>query len=177
MLGPGNRHEVLDPLVAPVYGLDDAPIRWHHTVLAFLLELGFERSLFEQCCLVKIMTEVDDFNIAATEEYLPELLKRLEERFVFGKWEYDTADLAVRTVTFQKCKVLMTQEKYIVEKLHQLKVPRGLLSQKDKLLCPDLFEEYRSMLFKVFWHAHQTRPEAGRHSESAVLVLECGFSS
>ena len=60
-------------LVAPVYGLDDAPIRWHHTVLQYLYSLGFQRSLFEACWLTlrqdgkivaMIMLEVGDFNIA-----------------------------------------------------------------------------------------------------------------
>ena len=62
-------------LVAPVYGLDDAPIRWHHTVLQFFQSLGYERSLLEPCWLIKrtssgqvisqVLIEVDDINIRA----------------------------------------------------------------------------------------------------------------
>ena len=166
-LGLSNRQ--LIQLVAPVYGLDDAPIRWHHTVLEFLLSLGFERSFFECCWLVKrangkivamMLLEVDDFNIATAPEYTEELHSQLNERFVFGKWEYGSADFAGRTVSFEKDRVIMTQEKYIVEKLHQIKLAKGMLGDKSSSLPSDLFEEYRSMLYKVSWLAHQTRPEA-----------------
>ena len=57
-------------------------------------------------------------------------------------------------------RVETSQEKYSTEKLHQIKVPRGMLSKKDEMLDKDLFEEYRSMLYRVSWLAHQTRPEA-----------------
>ena len=188
--GLGLSPKCLIQLVAPVYGLDDAPIRWHHTVLEFLLSLGFERSLFEPCWLVKkregkiiamMLLEVDDFNIATTEDYRDELHNQLNERFVFGKWEFGSADFAGRTVTFHDDKVTMTQEKYIVEKLHQIKVPRGMLSNKEAPLTPDLFEEYRSMLYRVSWLAHQTRPEAAgivsllssRLNKASVHDLSC----
>ena len=167
--GLGLPKGTLVELIVPVYGLDDAPIRWHHTVLEFLFSLGFERSLFEPCWLTKktngkieamIMLEVDDFNIASSPEYQAELQKLLQERFQFGKWEFDAADFAGRTVRFEKDKVTMSQEKYIAEKLHQIKVPRSMLSIKEELLNAELFEEYRSMLYRVSWVAHQTRPEA-----------------
>lgn len=35
-------------LVAPVYGLDDAP-RWHHTLIPFFTSLGFVRSPMLAC--------------------------------------------------------------------------------------------------------------------------------
>ena len=188
--GLGLSTKCLIQLVAPVYGLDDAPIRWHHTVLQFLLSIGFERSLFEPCWLIKrengkivgmMLLEGDDFNIATTREYQPVLHKLLNERFVFGKWEYDSADFAGRTVSFQGDRVLMTQEKYIVEKLHQIKLPKGALGDKQVRLSQDQFEEYRSMLYKVSWLAHQTRPEAAgivsllssRLNQSTIHDLDC----
>ena len=63
-------------------------------------------------------------------------------------------------MTFTKDKVVMSQEKYITEKLYQVKVPKGMLGDKQASLTTDLFEEYRSMLYRVSWLAHQTRPEA-----------------
>ena len=156
-------------LIAPVYGLDDAPIRWHQTVVQYLFSLGFERSLFEACWLTlkkegrivaMIMLEVDDFNIAVLPSYQATLQESLQQRFEFGKWESGSADFAGRSVQFHSDRVTMSQVKYIAEKLHQVKIPKGMLSQKDALLDQDLFEEYRSMLYRVSWLAHQTRPEA-----------------
>ena len=155
-------------LRAPVYGLDDAPLRWHKTLLSFFNGLGFFRSLLEPCWLIKrtggvvvamVLIEVDDLNIATTKEYLPELRGALEERFTFGKWEQDEADFAGRHVKMTSDKALLNQEKYILEKLQVLKLGRGQLSDKKAPLTGEEFEAYRSLLYKVNWLGHQTRPE------------------
>ena len=71
-------------LIAPVYGLDDAPLRWHKTLLNFFFSLGFERSLLEPCWLIKrshgrllaqVLLEVDDINVGTVPAYAEELKK------------------------------------------------------------------------------------------------------
>ena len=130
----------LDPsqlleILVPVYGLDDAPLRWHQTLLEFFQELGFERTLLDPCWLVKrdaqrrivgqALIEVDDLNFGLKESYVPELRKALEKRFTFGKWEEGEADFAVRHVKVEPTKVVMHQEKYILEKIQPIPLPRG----------------------------------------------------
>ena len=163
-------------VVAPIYGLDDAPWRWHETLQEFFADLGFRPCLLESCWLVKeehgvilafVLIEVDDLNIAANEKYCVFLKEKLCNRFKFGKWEFGEADFAGRHVKFEEKRVLMNQEKYILEKLHVVKAPRGLLAKKEAILGGELFEEYRSMLYRVNWLAHQTRPEAS----GAVSIL------
>ncbi|CAK9094858.1 unnamed protein product [Durusdinium trenchii] len=51
--GLGLPAGTLIQLVAPVYGLEDAPLRWRQTVISYLTELGFERSLLEPCWYVR----------------------------------------------------------------------------------------------------------------------------
>ena len=58
-------------LVAPVYGLNDAPLRWHRTLTTWLIKQGYRKSLLEPCLYVHyapggsvgglIIIEVDDF--------------------------------------------------------------------------------------------------------------------
>ena len=168
--GLGLPEGTIIQLVAPVYGLEDAPLRWHQTVINFLRQLGFERSLLEPCWYVRrntrgeveamILVEVDDLNVAAKKDIKDELLSALKERFRFGKMEYDEADFAGRHVGVLPGKVEMNQEKYIIEKLHPLRLPLGRRSDKSSRLHSDEFEAFRSMLYKVAWVAHQTRPEA-----------------
>lgn len=161
----------LDPgtliLVAPGYGLDDAPIRWHQTIVSFFTNLGFHRTLLESCWLVKrdaktgkilamVLIEVDDLNIATVPEYKETLLKELTQRFEFGKVEHDEADFAGRRVCFTKEEVLTHQEKYSLEKLHTLKLETGRKGDKLASLSPEEFEAFRSMLYKVSWVAQQT---------------------
>lgn len=156
-------------LVAPVYGLDDAPLRWHHTVLKFFEGLGFKRTLLESCWMVlrnhgviiaMVLIEVDDINVACTKDYEPTIRDAMKQRFHFGKWEESEADYAGRHVRVEPSRVVFNQEKYILEKLHPYKLPRGMLSDKKQLLSGEDFEAHRSLLYKVNWVAHQTRPEA-----------------
>ena len=161
--------ERLIEIIAPIYGLDDSPLRWHRTLINFFQGLGFEKSLLEPCWLVKrvrgkivaqILIEVDDLNVAATPEYLDTLQTALKARFIFGKWEEGTADFAGRHVSVRPDKVIMHQEKYILEKLHPVRLAKGRLSDRASELSHEEFEDFRSMLYKVNWVAHQTRPEA-----------------
>lgn len=163
-------------IIAPIYGLDDAPWLWHETLQEFFGALGFRPCLLESCWLIKedkgkivafVLIEVDDLNIAATPEYFELLRTKLTERFKFGKWEFGEADFAGRHVKFESDRVLMDQEKYILEKLHTIKAPKGHYNNKEQQLTGDLFEQYRSMLYRVNWLAHQTRPEAA----GAVSIL------
>lgn len=84
----------------------------------------------------------------------------MKQRFQFGKWEESEADYAGRHVRVEHNRVVFDQEKYILEKLHPHKLPRGMLADKKQMLQGDDFEAHRSLLYKVNWVAHQTRPEA-----------------
>ena len=90
-LGPGELIE----LVAPVYGLNDAPVLWHRTLTTWLAEQGFEKSLLEPCLWVlrgtshlpkaAILIEVDDLLIGASAKDTAILKEKLTSRFTFGK--------------------------------------------------------------------------------------------
>ena len=70
-LPPGS----LIQLIAPVYGLNDAPLRWHRTLTAWLIKQGYRKSLLEPCLYVHnapggsvdglILIEVDDLAIGS----------------------------------------------------------------------------------------------------------------
>ena len=73
--------------MAPVYGLNDAPLLWHRTLTDFLMELGFTRSLLEPCLWLQrsssgrlqalILIEVDDLIVAGDAKVIPGLRERL----------------------------------------------------------------------------------------------------
>jgi hypothetical protein len=84
----------------------------------------------------------------------------LEARFEFGKWETGSADFAGRTMVITPEKIQLHQEKYIIEKIIPVRMPKGMVSNKEQSLEPEIFEQFRSLLYKINWVAHQTRPEA-----------------
>lgn len=114
-----------------------------------------------------VLVEVDDLNVVARKNLREPLLEQLSKRFRFGKMEYDEADFAGRHVKILPGKIEMDQEKYIIEKLHPVRLSLGRKTDKSAPLMPDEFESFRSMLYRVAWVAHQTRPEAA----GAVSIL------
>ena len=88
--------EDLIELVSPVYGLDDAPIRWYETVSGYLKSLGYKKALLDGCIYTLhrngvlrslILLEVDDFCIASADEEMQRWTQEmLQKRFKFGKW-------------------------------------------------------------------------------------------
>jgi len=167
---PLNNGELIE-LVQPVYGLDDAPLRWFETVTRYLRSMGLRKSLLDPCVYVKhdddgqlillILIEVDDFVVAAKDkETLQDAQKQLMSRFKFGKWEENEADFIGRHVKKEGREIKMDQEKYIVEKVEPVHLSKGRRSAKNAPLNEEEFKNFRSMLYKASWLAHQTRPEA-----------------
>ena len=157
-------------LVIPVYGLEDAPYEWRATVLDYLIkELNFIQNILEPCWLSKydkkghlqaqILVEVDDFIVAAKKKDLDQLKIDLEKRFHFGKWEWDSAEYAGRNIKSCGDRILIDQQKYIVENLHPIHLARGRRSEKQASLSTAEFESLRSLVYKINWLARETRPE------------------
>ena len=156
----------------PVYGLDDAPASWRHTVASFLTaDLKFERNLVEPCwftyhdpkthqCLAQILVEVDDFVVAATKEFYPVLKDKMQERFQFGKWELGSAEYAGRRIQCLEDTILVDQYKYIYEQIHPIVLPKGRRQDLSDPLREDEFQALRSLIFKINWVARETRPDA-----------------
>eukprot|EP00959_Pyramimonas_sp_CCMP1952_P275709 5763245-Pyramimonas_sp.AAC.1 len=92
--GLGLPGETLIELVAPVYGLSDAPLLWHRTPAEFLSEIGFKRFLLEPCLWLQrsdsgrfqslVHIEVDDLIVSGDAKAPPRLKEHLLRRFTFG---------------------------------------------------------------------------------------------
>ena len=104
-----------------------------------------------------ILLEVDDFNIAAQPSYEEELLEKLRQRFVFGKWLRGEADFNGRRVRITDTDVFMHQEKYVLEKLKAIELSKNRRAQKDSPLLEGELEAFRSMLCRVSWLSHHDR--------------------
>ena len=109
-----------------------------------------------------VLIEVDDINIGCIPEYLGELQEAMQKRFVFGKWETDEADFR------QTYQGHQGQGGFGPAQVHHRKdhASQGFHGNKTSLLEPEEFEQYRSLLYKINWVAHQTRPEA-----AGVVIL------
>ena len=165
-------------LNAPVYGLNDAPLRWHRTLTAWLIKQGYRKSLLEPCLYVHyapggsvdglILIEVDDLAIGTRRMQEAEVQQRFQAPFRFGKWEKREASCAGRRIRQRDQYVLVDQEnKYILEKLQPVFLREK--QQKDKKLSLDVFNQLRSLVYKISWVAKESRPEA---SGSASILAQ-----
>ena len=150
-------------LVAPVYGLNDAPRRWHR---AWLVGQGCRNALLESCLYVHyapsgevdrfFLVELDDLATGIKRLQEAEFQQRFQAAFRFGKWARREASYAGRRVRQRDQYVLVDQETYILEKLHAVLL-RGR-QQKDRGLTLDEFEQLRSLVDKISWIAKESRP-------------------
>ena len=169
-------HGSLIQLIAPVYGLNDAPLRWHRTLTAWLMKQGYRKSLLEPCLYVHyapggsvdglILIEVDDLAIGTERMQEAEFQQRFQAAFRFGKWEKREASYAGRRIRQRDQYVLVDQEKYILEKLHPALLREK--QQKDRRLSLDEFNQLRSLVKKISWVAKESRPEASGESTHSV---------
>ena len=131
--------------------------------------------------MAQVLVEVDDLNVACIPEYLPEISEVMNKAFIFGKWEHDEADFAGRHIKTSDDKVCMDQEKYILGKIMPVKLAKNRASNKTDRLNEEEFEAHRSLLYRINWVSHQTRPEASgvvsilasRLKDATVHDLQC----
>eukprot|EP00959_Pyramimonas_sp_CCMP1952_P465348 9488138-Pyramimonas_sp.AAC.1 len=111
-----------------------------------------------------MLLEVDDFMIGSANEEARSWLRRLlESRFKFGKYRdchAGSVDFAGRRVTFSDSKIVVDQEKYILEEVRPLSMAKGRMSDKSAPLGPDEFKALRSLVYKFNWVGRESRPEA-----------------
>ena len=160
-----------------MYGLNDAPLRWHRTLTAWLIKQGYRKSLLEPCLYVHyapcgsvdglILIEVDDLAIGTKRMQEAEFQQRFQAAFRFGKWEKREASYAGRRIRQRDQYVLVDQDKYILEKLHPALLKEK--QQKDRRLSLDEFNQLRSLVYKISWVAKESRPEA---SGSASILAQ-----
>ena len=153
----------------PVYGLDDAPAAWRTTVTKFLVQNNFVRNLIEPCWYVKyneqneniaqVLIEVDDFIVSSAPKEEASVKKLLTERFKFGKWEPNTAEYAGRKIQVLPDRILIDQEKYILEQLEPIMLAKGRRADKQSPLNESEFVAFRSCIYRINWVAKETRPE------------------
>ncbi len=167
--GLGMERGQLIKLVAPVYGLNDAPIRWHQTLTDWLSSQGFVKSLLEPCLWIRragealdsfVLIEVDDLIIASRESSREEFKSAITKRFRFGKWEEGHAEFAGPQIRqMPDGRIIVDQEKYVREKLSPMFMERARRSNLESPLTLSEIKSYRSMVAQIQWLGRESRPD------------------
>ena len=91
-----------------------------------------------------VLLDVDDFMLAGTDERLQGLHEALKQRFKFGKYLINDSDFIGRHMTLAKNprRILIDQEKYILEDLHPIPMSKGRRGQSSESLTQPEFEAF-----------------------------------
>ena len=119
------------------------------------------------------MTTVERYNSGATDDLLhggdqehQENMKRLNEKYKLGKFQYGAGRLAGKQFTPQEdSSILVEQEHYVTEKVQFIDLPKTRRSQRYSV-CTELeIGQLRSLVGAFAWLAKETRPDlSGRVS-------------
>lgn len=159
-LGPDA---VIELLVA-VYG---APLEFGRTVVAYLIQCGFQRALLDPCLRFErkkgqlkrmVLLDVDDLILMAPDDELPIFRKLIERRFKLDKYQVGSADFAGRQVRRLDDRILIDMEKYIMQELRPVKLAKGRRADKNSPLLPDEMKEHRTLIYQCNWIGREVRP-------------------
>ena len=169
----GLHPEQIVLIVNGVYGLVDAPLHWRKCLTSFLMKIGYTQSTLDPCIYKHyedgklqgmIAIEVDDLLMMGHAPHL-EKLKLLKERFVFGKWvtlkdlEEGAAFNGRRLKQKPNGEFQIDMQKYVDERLHEVKLEKGRASQKKEEVNESERAACRAVCGALNWLSKEGRPD------------------
>ena len=154
-------------LIKPMYGLDDAGLKWYKTIESKLRRLGCLR-LHTDLAVFYYMKEdklrgitawhVDDMITTGDEVFYNDVIKPLMEEVKFGsssEGEFRCLGWNIRHVDGA---ILVSQTDYITGKVDYLDIDKGE-RKNDETLNEEESATVRESIGKLRWLADQTRPD------------------
>ena len=148
----------LDHLFNSMPRLNDALLRWHRTLTAWLIKQGYRKSLLEPCLYVHYAPGGSVDEVRHQVNTRGGISTKVPNSVPFWKVGETRGQLRCRRIRQRDQYVLVDQEKYILEKLHLVLLREK--QQKDRKLSLDEFNQLRSLVYKISWVAKESRPEA-----------------
>merc|ERR1712163_38431 len=166
-MGPEDieKKGVIWKLLKPLYGLDDASRKFYLKVKETLQKLGLKTLPVDDAVYYEhkngklmglILSHVDDFTIAGTQEFVQRIVAGIEEKFTVSKVEEDNFRFTGLDVKTKDGKIDVSMEDY-AESIQEVTEIRKA-NRNEKLTKPEL-KEYRKYTGKISWLAQGTRPD------------------
>ena len=142
---PGLKRGQILKLLKTCYGLLDGPMAWHrHLHKVLVEELGYHQSLADPCLyflhdpqregwqwLTGIISVATDDLLHGGDQEHQENMKRLNEKYKLGKFQYGAGRFAGKQFTPQEDgSILVEQEHYVTEKVQFIDLPKTRRSQR-----------------------------------------------
>ena len=179
--GDGSDDNVILKIRRAFYGLCHAPRKWFETVTNVLNQHGWRPLLSDRCVFVlhdsagKLCgiagVHVDDFIIAGQGETYLTARRKLEEAFVWGKWEKENFEFAGCDLRqSEDGTITLSQESYSRKWLEEIPMDKKRSLQTKSALTPTEVTELPGVLGALAWRANQTSPQL--MAEIGLLLSE-----
>ena len=120
-----------------------------------------------------MLIDVDDLLLSSEPGEAKLLREKLAKRFVFGKWQHGSGDFIGRSLRQLDDRILVHQEKYILENLQPVKLARGRVSQKDSLLSSVERAAFTTLVYQLNWVARESRPDVAGTASLMASKVSC----
>merc|ERR1712243_528036 len=160
-----GKEGVIWKLLKPLYGLDDASRKFYLKVKETLQKMGLKTLPGDNAVYYEhkngklmglILSQVDDFTIAGTQEFVQRIVAGIEEKFTVSKVEEDNFRFTGLDVKTKNGKIEVSIEDY-AESIQEIKEIRK--AKRDEKLMKAELKEYRKYTGKISWLAQGTRPD------------------
>ena len=149
-----------------VYGLNDASRFWYFRVTEELNRLGCKKSTLDSSLYIYytdklegiLISHVDDFLFAGTENFHKSVIMNLKETFKISK--EDKSNFKYIGIELQQSSngIYATQEKYL-DKLQEIEISSSRYEEKGSPINDDERSKLRSCIGQLSWLATRTRPD------------------
>jgi len=156
---------VIWKLLKPLYALDNASRKFYSKVKETLQKLGLKTLPGDDAVYYEhknaklmglILSHVDDFTIAGTQEFVKRIVTGIQEKFTVSKVEEDNFRFTGLDVKTKNGKIEISMEDY-AESIKEIKEIRKA-DRNEKLTTAEL-KEYRKYTGKISWLSQGTRPD------------------
>jgi len=121
--------------------------------------------------LALVVIEVDDLIVAEDPKYRDSFVERSTSRLKFGKWKVGESEYAGRRLRQQPDgRILVDQEKYILEQVRPMRLERERKREPTSLLTEVEIRTFRGIAAQIQWVARESRPDV---AGSASLLNGC----
>ena len=150
-----------------VYGLKEASRFWYFRALDELTALGCKASKYDSCLFTfhlnncfegLLVAHVDDFFWAGTENFKNKVIENIKDTFKISTECSNKFKYCGIEIEQNENGIYIDQNKYILTKLEEIKIPHDRRLQKESMLTKDEITELRSAIGKLNW-LNRTRPD------------------
>ena len=162
-----KKENVIWKLLKPVYGLNDASLKWYERLDKELLNLNCSRSKYDNACYIfkengklagVVCVFVDDVIGAGNASFKSKVMDGLKEKFSIGKIEEGLFRYVGTNIEQKSNEVLIDQEHYI-DSIKMIEMADFKHLDNEDLVDKDGQAIFRSKVGALNWLAIQTRPD------------------